>query len=234
MTNFKTVVSTIALMTALGSTTASAVETETKQELTAVGAIAAGAIAGGPIGAVIGMFSSVWLVDQVEKADGYEDAQLALEANQGTLSDNAARIAALETELMLARQEQERYANMALDQLQLEMLFRTGESALTSTGKARLAMLADFLESNPDLSVKIDGFADPRGDAKSNLALSQSRAEKVAEQLVSAGVDPTRLVVNAHGEAGSTAAQGDIDAYAFERKVQIEVFSQQTVAQTSP
>ena len=42
-----------------------------------------------------------------------------------------------------AQDSQQRYAQLALDQLQLEMLFRTGESAISRAGEARLAMLAE-------------------------------------------------------------------------------------------
>ena len=65
---------------------------------------------------------------------------------------------------------------MALDQLQLEMLFKTGDSSLTPGGIDRLGLLAAFLEKNLDLDIVIAGFSDPRGNSAANLALSKARA----------------------------------------------------------
>jgi len=110
---------------------------------------------------------------------------------------------------------------MALDQLQLEMLFKTGDSALTLGGIDRLNMLATFLAKNPDVDVEITGYADPRGGSQANMALSKARAQTVADQLSAQGINTSRLRVAALGESASLADEGDHDAYALERRVQI-------------
>ncbi len=53
------------------------------------------------------------------------------------------------------------------------------------------------------------------------MALSLARAEQVSSVLAAAGVAPERLKVTAMGESASTAAEGDVDAYALERVVRI-------------
>jgi peptidoglycan-associated lipoprotein len=74
----------------------------------------------------------------------------------------------------------------------------------------------------PDIQIKLDGFADTRGDAEYNLALSERRVEFIRDQFVAAGVDPSRINISAHGE--SPAQDESLDSYALERKVSIKLF----------
>ena len=110
-----------------------------------------------------------------------------------------------------------------LDQLQLEMLFRTGATELTNTGQMRLAALADFLVDNPQIAIRLDGYADPRGDDSYNAQLSLGRVSHVARLLEQHGVDSARIQRFSHGASESVAAEGDYDAYALERAVKIEL-----------
>ncbi len=108
----------------------------------------------------------------------------------------------------------------------MDVLFRTDEYVLADTNGDRLAQLAQRIAAMPDIRIRLDGFADERGDADYNQALSQKRADFVREQLISAGVDPSRISVAAHGEA---AAQDDTpDSYALERRVSLKLFIDDT------
>ena len=75
-----------------------------------------------------------------------------------------------------------------------------------------------------NVRVRLDGFADERGDAAYNQeAFSSLRAEAVRDALVAAGVSRrTRIEVNAHGESASP--DDSIDSYALERKVSLTLF----------
>ena len=86
----------------------------------------------------------------------------------------------------------------------------------------RLAQLAKSLVGMPDIHIHLDGFADTRGNAEYNLALSERRVEFIRDQFVAAGVDPARINVTAHGE--STAQDESLDSYALERKVSVKLF----------
>ncbi len=202
---------------------AAAIETQTKQDLTAISAIAVATVAAGPIGFLAGAFGGSWLAKQVADADSYEVAASELASTQFELASAQSELDRLNRDLDAAKSEQARFAKMALDQLQLEMLFKTGDAKLTPNGQDRLELLATFLKKNPDLTIQIEGFADPRGDAKANLALSKARAQQVADALAKVGVRPSRMTVVAHGESQSKAIQGDVDAYAMERLVRIEL-----------
>lgn len=61
-------------------------------------------------------------------------------------------------------------------------------------------ILRTYLVNNPDVTVDLLGYADERGTEEYNLKLSQKRADAVAEMLVNAGVDPSRLNAQGKGE----------------------------------
>lgn len=199
-----------------GTPTHAALSNAQKQDAAAASAVVAGALAAGPVGAVVGAIGGKWLADQVAHAG-------ELQSTQQSLALREQKIQALEDSLAQALSESEHYAQMALDHLQLEMLFRTGDSELTDQGVQRLALLADFLRRNDAIDIRVDGFADPRGNREENLRLSTARAESVAAQLVARGIPAGRIAVHGHGDSASDAPEGDLDAYALERVVRIEL-----------
>lgn len=68
----------------------------------------------------------------------------------------------------------------------LLITFATNSAELSSETMATLDVLARALQSDSlaGFTFKVEGHADPRGDAATNLALSQQRAESVANYLV--------------------------------------------------
>jgi outer membrane protein OmpA-like peptidoglycan-associated protein len=106
------------------------------------------------------------------------------------------------------------------------MLFKTNATVLTTTGQRRLARLAEFLVANPQIAIRLDGYADPRGDDSYNKQLSLGRVRHVAQALEDFGVDVARIESFHHGDSQSAAPQGDYDAYALERAVKINLSQQ--------
>jgi len=207
---------------------ANAMDSAVKKDLTALTSIAVATAAAGPVGFVLGAFGGSWLADQVGAADQLSTTQTELASARNALEARRAELDEVEKQLAVVRQEQAQFAKMALDQLQLEMLFKTGDSNLTAAGEERLSLLATFLMKNPGLRVEIQGFADPRGAEAANLALSDARARQVAQQLQRVGVPRSRMSVTALGESRSRAAEGDLDAYALERMVRIELIQEES------
>lgn len=182
------------------------------------GSALAGAVVAGPIGMVAAAMGGVWLDQQVIKAATLDES---LAEQQAQLADTEEQFKALQYRLALAEHRSAQYADIALEQLQLQMLFKTGQAELTATSKARLKLLADFMESNSQFTLRLDGYADPRGDSQYNLQLSSDRVAAVAEQLAAAGIDPQRIEQFSHGASQSTGLSGDYDGYALERMVSI-------------
>ena len=66
--------------------------------------------------------------------------------------------------------------------------------------------LAALLANNPELRVRIEAYADARGDGTELQKLTQDRAETLAGRLVSAGVDGARIQANGMGTSNPVAA----------------------------
>jgi outer membrane protein OmpA-like peptidoglycan-associated protein len=66
--------------------------------------------------------------------------------------------------------------------------------------------LAALLANNPELRVRIEAYADARGDGTELQKLTQDRAEALAGRLVSAGVDGSRIQANGMGTSNPVAA----------------------------
>jgi OmpA-OmpF porin, OOP family len=50
-----------------------------------------------------------------------------------------------------------------------------------------------WLSDNPDISIVIEGHADPSGQTQANQELSEARATQVRDYLVEKGIDSSRL-----------------------------------------
>jgi outer membrane protein OmpA-like peptidoglycan-associated protein len=211
------------LMTAIISLTSTAAMAdfnkptgEDKKGGVIVGSFITGAAAGGPLGALAGALVGAWLGEQVKEADRVEIIEGELISANDQLNQLTHRLAQTE-------KESQKLAQIALDQLQLELLFKTGNSDLTNAGTQRMTFLADFMVNNPELNIQLDGYADPRGSADYNLTLSDQRVQSVAQLLTANGVDEDRIVTQSHGASQSLSAVGDYDSYAMERVVKIKL-----------
>ena len=219
----KSMITAMSIAILLTQEQAQASEPHLKQDLTVIGTIAIATAAAGPIGFAIGAISGGWLGQQVAAADDRDRIAAELADTELRLSTSQRHLATTKHQLQALHEEQDKFARMALDQLQLEMLFTTGASELTQGGEQRLGLLATFLKRNAELHVRIEGYADPRGGEQANLVLSKARAERVATALSATGIARDRMSIVAHGESESIATPGDQDDYALERLVKIEL-----------
>lgn len=192
---------------------------ETKAGLLGVsvftGASIAGAIAAGPVGFVAGALTGVYVGEK-----GLAEAKSKKELGQAQASISSMRQEADKREQKLAQLEQ-----AAAAKLEFMVLFPTGEDALSRQDINRLSSLANYMKDNTDLRIRLDGHADPRGTDEYNNVLSQERALSVVKALKERGISKERIDYYAHGSSLSSAYNGDLEAYALERKVRIEVYS---------
>ena len=224
MRNSKTI-STVTLITILALTaqTASA-DASRKENIGVASGAVVGALAGGPVGLIIGAAIGAKLGDTANsKSEHIESLQGSLQASQRSAADLANGIDELTAEV----EQLQRVANPELVSLMqagidMDLLFRTDEYALTDTTGDRLAQMAATLAGMPGVRIQLDGFADERGDAAYNHKLSERRVEFVRNLFVASGVHPTRISTSAHGEAVAQAP--DADSYALERRVSVKLF----------
>lgn len=198
--------------------------------------LAVGAAAGGPIGAMVGIIAGAWLGDHYHRQSV---ANHALAVDNDKLARSLRRSEderhGLEGRLDLAthslaatqaqRAELDRAVQLS-DDIQTDVAFRTADVTINNLQLPALQKIGALAASlPPGAKVRIDGYADPRGPATLNDDLSLRRAEAVALTLEQAGCPQERLVVQAHGASESTSPRGDLDAYAFDRRVSVRLES---------
>lgn len=183
-----------------------------------------GGFAAGPIGVIIGAASGMSLGHTLEKGYQYDDLLVSHEQAEKQLIQVRKQLVALQDEQKYRQQQEQAMHALAMTRLELQLLFRTNQGSLSEENKERLDELAEFLHNNPQLHVRLHGYADPRGEESYNQQLSQERSQSVWQGLLARGVAPERIEWRAHGEANHALDSGDVDAYALERRVTIEVY----------
>ena len=78
--------------------------------------------------------------------------------------------------------------------------FEENKSDINSEGTTMLNQIANAARAMPQAKVHIVGFTDPEGGWKSNLVLSQNRANTVAQGLMQMGIERSRLHAVGKGE----------------------------------
>ncbi|MDO3387277.1 OmpA family protein [Gilvimarinus sp. SDUM040013] len=195
-----------------------AVELETKQAGVATAGIVAGALAGGPVGMLAAFIGTIYVTEQMENNEEAKQLEREFLSSQQELHN-------LNRELHAANTTISEFETITLDQLQLQVMFKTGEDTLNPQNAKALTTLATFLQDNPELTVSLDGYADPRGTDEYNNVLSQYRADTVKTALLKAGIDESRIRINAHGASTTQAVIGDYETYALERRVDIKIIN---------
>lgn len=108
-------------------------------------------------------------------------------------------------------------------QLHTDIRFRTSDTRVRDPVMAPLLRLGRLAAALPDVTIHVDGYADPRGPDVINDDLSQRRAEAVAEVLESVGVSPDQLIIEGHGKTGSLNPGNDLTGYALDRRVTLSL-----------
>ena len=207
--------------------------------------VAVGAAAGGPIGAMVGMVAGAWLGDHYHKQSV---ANHALAAQNQALTTSLSRSEAerrglagkldLATSSLAATQEQRAELDRTVqlsDDIETDVSFRTADASINNLQLPALRKIGALAASlPPGAKVRIDGYADPRGPATLNDDLSLRRAEAVALTLEQAGCPQDRLMIGAHGASQSASPKGDLDAYAFDRRVTVRLEGAAVAQSTEP
>lgn len=233
----KTLMATVALAMSAGVAQAGDNQYTRQEGIGMFGGAAIGGLVGGPVGAAVGFMVGGILGDSLgaqenaeKRADSAEQeltqSRLAFEQELYRTRQLLERELA-DTRLALQRASErsdgdEMFAALS-QRLHADMLFRTGEAQLSQEMSDKLEELGGLLGQHPVLQVKLHGFADPRGNPEYNLELSMARVSAVRDALIRGGASPEQIQTNAHGSQLATASQGDIEAYAWERRVSLSI-----------
>lgn len=145
--------------------------------------------------------------------------QQAAAARQDTEAAQASNRALLDQLKELNARQTERGLVIAMG----DVLFDTDVASLKAEGLRAIDRLATVLAQHPGRRVLVEGFTDSVGSERHNQMLSGMRADAVSLALVRAGVAPSRVSAQAHGEAFPVASNGTAQGRSLNRRVEIVV-----------
>lgn len=109
--------------------------------------------------------------------------------------------------------------------LQENLLFPSGSAVVNPKGKVALGKLAAVLNSNPDITVDIEGHTDSipiRGKYKDNWDLSTARANSIVRILTQDySVDPVRVIASGHSLYDPVQPNSSSEGRALNRRTEI-------------
>ncbi len=111
----------------------------------------------------------------------------------------SARLQQEEADRLLAESERKQGIQDAINAVG-KVYFELNSSYLRPNAKKQLDQLADILEDNPAVTLRIVAHADSRGANKYNQWLSERRAQRTMDYLVNKGIATDRLGYEGQGE----------------------------------
>ena len=219
----KGLVTAVALAMSAGAAHAGEKNKFTKEEGVGMfSGAAAGAIVGGPIGAAVGAMVGGIMGDSVGTTNRAQAHAKQMEEQSKQLEQEL-----IDARIALAKASERTGGDEMLDalaqRLHADVLFRTNDTKMETEVASKLEDLGKLLAMHGQLEVQLHGFADPRGTSKKNLELSLERANAVREALIRGGAAPEQIQLSAHGSDLTTAPKGDLEAYAWERRVSLSI-----------
>jgi len=109
-------------------------------------------------------------------------------------------------------------------EMQDNLLYRSGSSMLSDSGKKALEPLANVLKDYPNLRVIVEGNADSvkfKKGGMDNWTLSTERANGVVRALKEYGMDPSRLIAAGKGRYNPVADNSTAEGRAKNRRTDI-------------
>lgn len=105
---------------------------------------------------------------------------------------------------------------------QRQVHFAVKSDVVGMPSAALLNGVAGALKAHPELSLVIEGYADPRGSDDHNRVLSGRRAATVRDILADSGVTDERMLVRQFGERNRAGAGTTAVDYARDRRVRLK------------
>ena len=107
----------------------------------------------------------------------------------------------------------------------LVIYFDFDRSEIRSDFNGMLAAHGEYLASNANASVRLEGHADERGSREYNIGLGEQRAQAVRRVLLLQGATAQQLGTVSYGEERPAVIGADEETYSLNRRVEL-VYSQ--------
>lgn len=104
--------------------------------------------------------------------------------------------------------------------------FEFDSAQLTANAQQILNDVADKLQANENVNVRLEGHTDSVGDDAYNKDLSQRRADSVKEYLTSRGISESRMQATGYGEEQPVAGNNTQQGRAENRRVELGEWEQ--------
>lgn len=101
--------------------------------------------------------------------------------------------------------------------------FETGKADLEEDAYKVIDELVAYLNRKDDERIELGGHTDNVGSAKSNLVLSEARANTVRNYLVAKGIDPNRVTARGYGFSVPVADNKTEDGRAQNRRTEVKI-----------
>jgi peptidoglycan-associated lipoprotein len=96
--------------------------------------------------------------------------------------------------------------------------FDFDQAVILESQRQALLQNAEWLKSNPQAKIRIEGHCDERGTSEYNLALGQKRAEAAKRFLEGLGISSQRMMTISYGEERPVAEGHTEEAWAKNRR----------------
>lgn len=101
--------------------------------------------------------------------------------------------------------------------------FETGKAELKPESYAVLDELVAYLVRKEDERIELGGHTDNVGTAKSNLILSEARANTVRAYVIMKGIDPLRVTAKGYGFTVPVASNSTAEGRAQNRRTEVKI-----------
>ena len=132
-----------------------------------------------------------------EEINGLREVVVAKDVELVGLADE---LLTVQNQLNEARNKEVEAAGQTIKILESVVAFPFNQSDVQASQMPSLEHVANYLKSNPDASITVNGYASPEGTEEYNLQLSQRRADAVKNILVDKyGIAASRINAIGHG-----------------------------------
>jgi outer membrane protein OmpA-like peptidoglycan-associated protein len=98
--------------------------------------------------------------------------------------------------------------------------FDVGKATIKPESMGVINSICQLMKEHSELKFSVEGHTDSDGDVASNQTLSEKRARAVADQLISMGIDPSRLQSKGWGESKPLSDNSTAEGKANNRRVE--------------
>lgn len=104
-----------------------------------------------------------------------------------------------------------------------DILFATGSSSLRGPAQSNISQIASIMSKYPENVITIEGHTDSTGSDRTNMSLSQKRANSVKQQLVAGGIPSATIMTVGKGETSPTADNTTNQGRQQNRRVEMHI-----------